>query len=888
MKHLTRSLPIWFILIVSLFSILILSLSTGGSAAAVNKIVSAPAALQANNPLVAGKWTNIIPMTDVSVHISLLPNGKVLYWGRDKQTPTPTPTPVSNPTPTPDPYNNQDVEGHCNTYLFDSLYADDAGSVTETIANDTTNLFCSGHSFLPDGRLLVAGGHIRAAGNPVAEGLGDNAINIFDPKLKTWTKHSVSMPKGRWYPYNLTLANGETIVMSGSFFQSVGGVQKNTIPDIFDLNGGLRQTAADTIGGLDKRENYPNIFLAPDGRVFYAVAPNNDVKSRFLNVATNTWTQIDNAERHDYGTSVMYAPGKILLVGGAALFFNGQRFENLPQTLAETIDLNAAAPTWTTVSPMNNARIYPTATLLPDGKVFVAGGTRCMGSNNVKYTDPTDPSRNCENGQVLKPEIWDPVSGVWTEMAPQQETRVYHSSVILLPDGRLLVSGSGLPLAVGEMHNSNGLPCTATDILNDLNCRNSGHKNAEIFSPPYLFEMNGSGAVVNALRPAITSAPETISYNQQFTVGVGNLPRSDIKEVVLVRLPSVTHGFNQDQRRVVLLKQDDPLIADALKVTAPVDGKACPPGPYMMFLIRNGSNTPSMAKIVRVGNLSLDKTSQIFLPEDYAGDSETLNGTINVTASAGVSWTASVEASAASWITLTQSTGTGNGAVTFAVAPNVVAGVPTSRRTPAKIFVKINGEQTTGHEFTVYQAGTFSDIMYPTTQFHADISKIFGLGVTVGCGGPNYCPADSVTRLQMALFLSRALGGNDLPDAPQRFEDVPMPADPNARAGYRAVEFLYRKGITNGCQLSPAKYCPNDVVNREQMAVFIIRALGLSPAPPAEDPFADVPKTHWAAPFIAEMKRLGITSGCGGNNYCPTSPVTRQQMARFLSVAFKL
>lgn len=884
MRHLRRFLPVSLVLFVTLFLLLIFSLQSGGSAAAVNKKAPAPAAAQANNPLVSGKWTNIIPMNDVTVHISLLPNGKILYWGRDKQVPTPTPTPSPGTSPTPDPYNNHDVELHCNTYLFDSLYADDAGSVTETIANTNTNLFCSGHSFLPDGRLLVTGGHKRFPGNPFAEGVGDNAINIFDHKNKTWNLHPVSMDKGRWYPYNLTLANGETLIMSGSFFQSQGGTQKNRIPEVFDLNGSLRQLAIDTIGTQDKRENYPSIFLAPDGRVFYAVAPNDDVKSRFLNVTTNTWTQADNAERHDYGTAVMYAPGKILLVGGADQFFNGARNEFLPLTLAETIDLNAATPTWTTIDSMHNARLYPTATVLPDGKVFVAGGTRCLGSNNISYIDPSDPSRNCENGQVLKPEIWDPDTGEWTEMAPHQETRVYHSSVILLPDGRLLVSGSGLPLAVGEMRNANGLPCTGNDILNDIPCRNSGHKNGEIFSPPYLFEMNSSGVVVDALRPAITAAPETIAYNQQFTVGVGNVPRSDIKEVVLVRLPSVTHGFNQDQRRVILDKQNDPLNAEALKVTAPIDGKALPPGPYMMFLIRHGGGTPSMAKIVRVGNLSLDKSSQIFLPEDYAGDNESLNGTINVTASAGVNWTASVDQASDSWIDLTNATGTGSGTITYTVAANVGG----SRRTPGKIFVKINGEQNTGHEFIVYQAGTFTDITYPTTQFHTDISKTFGLGVTVGCGGTNYCPGDSVTRLQMALFLARALGANDLPDAPQRFEDMPMPADVNARAGYRAVEFLARKGITSGCQLSPARYCPNDVVTRDQMAAFIIRALGLNPPVPAEDPFADVPRTHWAAPFIAEMKRLGITTGCGGNNYCPTSPVTRQQMARFLALAFKL
>ena len=849
------------------------------------KPTSASPTMQTANPMVSGKWTNVIPMRDVPVHISLLPNGKLLYWGRDKQALPPN-------------GDGHDVQGHCNTFLLDSLYADAGTSVTNTIVNPTTNLFCSGHSFLPDGRLLVAGGHKRPLnlGDPGGEGYGDEKLNIFDPRKKEWSTAG-SMPHGRWYPFNLTLNSGETIIMSGSYQD--GSRRKNTIPDIFDLNGGLRQAAEDTgFHYVFYRSNYPYIFLAPDGRVFHAYAPEGDNKSRFLNLTTNTWTVgPTTVAPHDQGTAVMYAPGKILLAGGAGLIHDGRNNVYEPHNGAEVIDLNATTPSWMSVSPMNYPRLYPTSALLPDGKVLVAGGTRCRGGNNIQYEDPDPepPDMNCTNGQILSPEIWDPAANTWTVMAPYRETRVYHTTVILLPDGRVMVAGSGLPVARGE-NGTDGFPCLTVEDFDKYNpqsarCLHNGHRNAEIFSPPYLFDTDGVGNVVDALRPAIVSAPDTIAYNQQFSVEVGNVARSDIKEVVLIRLPSVTHDFNQDQRRVVLQKQDDAQNAQTLKVTAPVDGNACPPGPYMMFVVRNGRGTPSMAKMVTIGKLSLDRTNLAFLPEEYPDDTESLIGTVKVKAAATVSWSARVEDSASSWITLTQANGTGDGIVEFRVAANTT----NTRRTPGKVFVTITGEQNTGYEFTVYQGGKFTDVVYPgtsstPTQFHEDISKIFAMGVTIGCGGSQYCLSDNVTRTQMAIFLTRALGGdlNELPDAPQRFDDVPMPADPNNRATYRAVEFLARKGITQGCQLSPPKFCPNNVVSRAEMATFIIRALGLSPAKPTVAPFNDVPVDHWAAPFVAEMKARDITAGCGGGNYCPTGPVTRHSMARFLRVAFKL
>jgi RHS repeat-associated protein len=174
----------------------------------------------------------------------------------------------------------------------------------------------------------------------------------------------------------------------------------------------------------------------------------------------------------------------------------------------------------------------------------------------------------------------------------------------------------------------------------------------------------------------------------------------------------------------------------------------------------------------------------------------------------------------------------------------------------------------------------FADVP-PSNQFYEYIRRLSALGITVGCGGGNYCPSQPVTREQMAAFIIRALGDFNPPTpAQQRFADVPP-----SNVFYPFIEQMAQLGITVGC--GGGNYCPGQPVTREQMAAFIIRALGVpSPPPPAQQRFADVPPSNQFYPFIEQMAIRRITVGCGGNNYCPSDPVTREQMAAFLIRAF--
>ncbi len=185
-------------------------------------------------------------------------------------------------------------------------------------------------------------------------------------------------------------------------------------------------------------------------------------------------------------------------------------------------------------------------------------------------------------------------------------------------------------------------------------------------------------------------------------------------------------------------------------------------------------------------------------------------------------------------------------------------------------------------------ASTFQDV--PSTYWaYQWIEALAANNVTSGCSTAPmmYCPATDVTRAQMAVFLLRSKHGNTYtPSAATGtlFSDVP--------AGYWAaawIEQLAAEGVTGGC--GGGLYCPAKVATRDQMAVFLLRTLhGNTYTPPAAigSAFSDVPADYWAASWIEQLVSEGITSGCGGGNYCPATSVTRDQMAVFLVTTFNL
>jgi hypothetical protein len=264
-----------------------------------------------------------------------------------------------------------------------------------------------------------------------------------------------------------------------------------------------------------------------------------------------TWVPIAtrSAGNSEYAPSVMYDVGKVIFIGGGA-----------PTSIVEIIDLNAPKPAWAVAAPMKFPRRQHNATLLPDGTVLVTGGTQGTGFDNL---DPLQP--------VHIPELWDPAKGTWTQLAPEAVDRCYHSTAVLLPDGRVFSGGGGEYAPAVGVSQSN--PPVNT------------HADAQLFSPPYLFK----GA-----RPTITKAPTTVAYGDAFDVETP--APNEISQVTWIRLPSVTHSFDQNQRINFLNFLRG---ANKVTVTAPANGNVCPPGHYMLFLL-NQSKVPSIAVIVQI------------------------------------------------------------------------------------------------------------------------------------------------------------------------------------------------------------------------------------------------------------------------------------------------
>jgi hypothetical protein len=454
--------------------------------------LSAPALVSAQaQPSQIGQWATLTQLPFFPVHNHLLPNGKVMIWPGDG--------PSGN----------------------DPRQWDPADQSLTSLAKPGYDLFCSGHAFLADGRLFVAGGHI-------ASDTGFPKGAIYDWQTNTWA-NTPDMNAGRWYPTVTTLANGDMLVVSGEIDSTVG---VNQTPQVY-------QAATNTWRSLTSaalsQPLYPQMFLAPNGKVVNVGASST---TRYLDTSgTGAWTVLANRSPvwRDYAAAVMYADGKILMAGGG----------DPPNNSAEVIDLNQAAPTWRQVAPMAVARRQTNATVLPDGNVLVTGGTSGSGFNDATHA-------------VFSAELWNPATETWTTMASSAGIpRIYHSAAILLPDGRVMTTGG------------------------------NGQSTPEVFSPPYLFK--------GVARPAMSGMPPTFGYGQHFSVQTPDA--ADITKVTLIRITSVTHSFNENQRLNVLSFTPG---AGTLDITAPGNANIAPPGHYLLFLV-NSSGVPSIGSIVQLG-----------------------------------------------------------------------------------------------------------------------------------------------------------------------------------------------------------------------------------------------------------------------------------------------
>jgi hypothetical protein len=514
-----------------------------------NTAQAAPFTFTVDTPDQRGQWGETFPLPNVGIHCHVLPSGLVLMWGRrdsPQQSLDTDPASPLGPGAPPAP------AAQCTPFLWNPANGDTTPTPQPTLNDAMTNanLFCSGHAFLPDGRLLVAGGHL-------ADSHGVNQVSIYNPAANTWTPSAV-MNNGRWYPTAITLPDGRVLVLSGSYFDPAqrNPIVNNTVSQIWG-SGSFTSIASIPDGAFDL---YPRMHVASTGLVYLTSL----IQTWSLDVSgAGQWTALPNVTRlnglRDYAPSVLYDVDKVIFIGGG----------NPPTANAEIIDLSQAQPAWQATDPMNFPRRQHNATILPDGTVLVTGGTR---SGGIAGTDQA--FNNLSPGQPVHiAELWDPHTGHWTQLAAEKTDRCYHSAAVLLPDGTVLSAGSG------EFVLNEG---TARQQQNDPQ---DSHLDAQVFSPPYLFK----GA-----RPEITSAPDSVHHGDTFEIGTAQ--PDAIGTVTLVRLSSVTHSFNAGQRINFLSSE---VQAGTLKATAPSSAGACPPGHYMLFIL-DQQGVPSIAKIVQV------------------------------------------------------------------------------------------------------------------------------------------------------------------------------------------------------------------------------------------------------------------------------------------------
>ena len=487
-----------------------------------------------------GSWSAPVDWPVVGVHVALLPNGKVLAYDSVGDNATET----------------YAVHDHTRATVWDPA----TGSQTDVQVNTGFNIFCSGLAHLLDGSVFVAGGNKDSSLNGIRQ------THVFNPVANTWTR-GADMAFERWYPSVTGLRNGEMLITEGG----------PDTPEVRMTNGALRSLSTAALN----LPLYPWLDVAPDGRAFYS---GPDQTMRKLDTSgTGAWqsyAQRDTINR-SYGGHAMYAIGRILVAGGGSSTKD-----------ARVIDVNGASPAVSATAPMAFGRRQNNLTLLADGTALATGGN----SSGASLVDL--------NAGVYAAELWNPATGTWKTLAAQQVTRQYHSTVLLLRDGRVLSSGGGI--------------CGTCDQVHYL------AKNAEVFTPPYLYKQDGSGEL--APRPAITSAPAVVDYGAPLQVGTPDA--AAIRKVGLVRLGAVTHSVDMDQRYVPLAFSAG---SGTLTATGPANANIAPPGPYMLFVV-DAAGVPSVAAMVSIPLTNAPPAVSLTAPA--AGATFYAPATVNLAASA--------------------------------------------------------------------------------------------------------------------------------------------------------------------------------------------------------------------------------------------------------------
>jgi Galactose oxidase-like, Early set domain len=535
-------------------------------------------------------WRLLDPQTkhtiDMAVHAALIPGGtrgKILYFGG---------------------YFVDDT----HTYDIESESIDAAAPLPGY------NIFCSGHSFLADGRLLIGGGQLHlydengkeiAPPPPEMPGEIEHAIHggmtwggerrsaIYYPIAGKWEEIEPlnldpagnANSGGRWYPTLVTLANGEILAVGGhpdlreDYPSHEAHRHSNNVPERYTPSSNAWTLLGSNPPAVDQKTaddpawdyDYQRTHLLTDGRVFFA----SPVRGK--NRAYDPWpgqfsasSAIDPPADAKYRgisaswTSVLlpllhqeYFRARVLLMGGQT----GQR-----------IDLGAQMPAWAQAGNRDWPGIPPERNfvcpvILPTGQIFFSGGSSVgddLQGSGVRQGEIYNPSIDWGNGQYSGSENWETVE-------PAEIVRHYHSVALLLPNGAVWTAGSNGP---------------SDDEFNV----GGRERRIEIYEPWYFDQQSQ--------RPTISNVPKNVGYAYRFRCNFSTAPGSSVSRVVLIRCGSVTHGFNPDQR--MLSVAFDAIDGNTLEVQIPLMPEVFPPGRYLLWIVDDANRPCQWAHFIRI------------------------------------------------------------------------------------------------------------------------------------------------------------------------------------------------------------------------------------------------------------------------------------------------
>jgi hypothetical protein len=537
-------------------------------------------------------WVVVANSKDMAVHAALLPTGKILYFG------------------------GYDVD---DTHLYDTHTAQITDIPEFAPAEGQrpwTNIFCGGHAWLPDGRLLVGGGmlpplsaeeeedlpeleeEVHVGGHGGMRGGGERGCWIFDPLRSAWSPTAdlnldpAGSPNsgGRWYPTLVTLHDGRIIAVGGhpnrrERFPPDNPRHNNNTPERYSAATGtwtlFTAEAAQSDDQHVVTDSYPRLHLLPGGDVFFSTLSTGF--NRRYDAHAGGFVG-DPINPHAEG---IYAKGSnatsVLLP-----FLHGEGYR--PRVMVcgglqpERIDLDSEDG-WQSTGQRELTDTPPRhhlcAVILPTGQVFVTGGTATPDNDEVSQAGAVrqgemyDPGIDWESSIYLPGTGDPPVFGKWTVVERATVRRHYHSTALLLPDGSVWTAGS----------NGGG---TGRELR------------IELYRPSYMGQV---------ARPRIKESPAAVTYRSSFSVGVAGA--AAIRRVALMRCGTVTHAFDGDQRYVDL--GFSVASQDRLSVVAPPDPSIAPPGYYMLWVIdldAEGKPRPChQARFVHVGGMSVRITA---------------------------------------------------------------------------------------------------------------------------------------------------------------------------------------------------------------------------------------------------------------------------------------